>query len=61
MNISMRAVCNKFLNKIIEKAPNKNEAKAWSRTVFPILAEMAVDYDFCCWTSVLSVTLLYTF
>jgi hypothetical protein len=50
MNVSMRALCNKFHKKIIEKAPYKTNAKAWSRAVFPILAEMAVDYDFCCWT-----------
>lgn len=51
MNISMRSICNEFNERLFKWAPSKDKAKSLPRIIFPILAEMALDYNLCCWTN----------
>jgi hypothetical protein len=47
----MRSVCNQVNESLLKWAPSKDRAKSLPSIVFPILAEMAFDYNLCCWTN----------
>lgn len=51
MNISMRSLCNQFNERLLKWPPSKDRRKSLPSIIFPILAEMAFDYNLYCWTS----------
>jgi hypothetical protein len=51
MNISMQSLCNQFHERFLKWAPSKDRSKSLPSIIFPMLAEMAFDYNLCCWTS----------
>jgi len=47
----MRSLCNQFNEMLLKWSLPKDKAKALPNIIFPILAEMAFDYNLCCWTN----------
>jgi len=51
LNISMLTIRNTFHKKLLEKSTRISNTKAWTKAVFNIFAEIAVENDYCCWAS----------
>jgi hypothetical protein len=47
----MRSLCNQFHEQLLKWPPSKDRAKSLPSIISPILAEMAFDYNLCCWTN----------
>ncbi len=47
----MRSLCNQLNERLLKWHQSKNRVRSLQSIIFPILAEMAFDYNLCCWTN----------